>query len=140
MDNLPFLVLGLALPILLWPIEYVLPLPHLVEEIAKLLGLILLGNNQLGLKPRKNKVTLKSTLIFALAFTVSESMLYMMNFFILGQLYLLPKRLLLTGLLHTATMLILFFGLNKNIIWKMLTLIMAICLHYVYNECLTSIF
>lgn len=133
-NNFLFIIIGLALPILLLPIEYFLPFPHFVEEIAKLTVLLLLGIQL------KNKVTFINALLFAIAFTVSESMLYMMNFFILGQLYLLPKRLFVTGLLHIGTVLLLFTSLHKNLAWKIFVLIIAICIHYVYNESIAIVF
>lgn len=135
MTNLLFVIAGLALPIVLLPIEFFLPFPHFVEEISKMLVLLLVGGKKL-----KSTLTIRSVLLFAIAFTISESMLYMMNFFILGQLYLLPKRLILTGLLHTITLLILFTGIKKDIVWKMFVLIIAIYLHYAYNESIVYIF
>lgn len=135
MTSLLFLISGAILPIMLWPIEYLWPFPHFIEEIAKFLVLIFLIKNSFGIKQNK-KPSLKMPLLFAISFTISESVLYLVNFFILGQFYLFPKRLLLTGILHITTVLIIFIGLNKNPLWKVTTLVLAIFLHYAYNQLL----
>jgi hypothetical protein len=140
MNNFIFLISGLALPILLWPIEFILPYPHIIEELAKYLSLLLLKKNQSKKDWSKNKTNFKLALLFGLFFTLSESVLYMMNFFILWQIDLLPIRLLLTGLLHITTVLILFASLNKKVIWQITALLIVICIHYIYNYSVTAIF
>ncbi|PIP52911.1 hypothetical protein COX08_03890, partial [Candidatus Beckwithbacteria bacterium CG23_combo_of_CG06-09_8_20_14_all_34_8] len=95
------LPLAAAAPFLLWPIERLAPYPHIVEEILKLvLILVILG----GPEPAFKKISLG--ILAGVLFALSESFLYFLNIFQIGQLSLLAQRLILTTLLHGMTMIL----------------------------------
>jgi hypothetical protein len=123
------LILALAAPLLLLPIEAVLPYPHVIEEIVKLaLVWMVLTDRQLA---GRQKWLAAGGL--GAAFTVSETILYAQNFLWLGSADRLAERLLITGSLHVGTALLLFFcgRYRRWAIW--LGLLLAIAIHWQVN-------
>jgi hypothetical protein len=128
-SSLPLLlVLSLALPLLLWPIEQFFPYPHLVEEMAKSLIAIFLANDR--------QITAKSIIwpiICGFLFALSETMFYLLNFIKLGHFSDLFKRILLTGCLHIGTLLLVYLGAKKNYFFLLLSFFTAVFIHYTFN-------
>lgn len=126
------IILSLIAPILLVPIEYLLPYPAVVEE------LVILGIISWWLKTVKIK---NSDWIYAalagIIFAVSESILYLNRIIILGKWWVFPERLALTIFLHSATMIIIFFGVKRGKIFVWLSLLAAILIHWTFNLLVT---
>lgn len=122
----PLLIpLALFLPYLLLPIEYFLPFPYLIEELAKL-----------PLVSSQRHLSLKTRLFFAvllgICFSLSESILYLLNPLFFQNPTLFLQRLLLTTPLHSSSLLILTLTKSKHLIW--LGLVTNICLHFSFNH------
>jgi hypothetical protein len=133
-----FLIFGLFLPFLLWPIEYLLPFPHLIEELAKYFCLLWLKNAQFAKKAIVSKSGVIATILFALFFSLTESVMYLLNFFALGNLELLSDRLGYTSLMHTVTTLIIFVSLDKKRIYQLLAVIAAMIVHFIFNSLISA--
>jgi RsiW-degrading membrane proteinase PrsW (M82 family) len=115
-------------PFLLWPIEYLLPYPYVVEELFKTV-VVLVSINQ-KTSPAKFFGT------FALAgigFALTETVFYAIDVGTLGAPALFITRLGVTGILHSVTFLVIaFFGrIGKKFLPVGFLLAMAI--HYFYN-------
>lgn len=114
-------------PFFLWPIEFFLPYPYIIEEIAKtILVFFILKEHTL-----KKKVLL--TLLAGLLFSISESVLYIFNFALVGDSSAIVTRLLLTIPLHTLTILIILVPalIDKKLL--PLGIILTILIHYYFN-------
>jgi len=122
------LLLSLAGPLFLMPVEKILPYPYLVEEAVKLAVVCLI----LKAKPSKNAFWF--LVIFAgLLFSFSETIFYLTNIFTLGKFGLFPQRLVLTSFLHSGTtFLIAFFG-KKGGWWWVTGFLGAVLIHGIYN-------
>jgi RsiW-degrading membrane proteinase PrsW (M82 family) len=130
------LALAVAAPFLLWPAEILLPYPHFLEEILKLV-LVLLILERPGPFLRKVVLCLASGALF----TLSESILYFLGIFQIGQPALFFQRLALTIPLHVGTMMLMLLpaslsqggsGLKKKEL-VIIGFLLAILLHYLYN-------
>jgi RsiW-degrading membrane proteinase PrsW (M82 family) len=119
------LLLALASPLLLLPIEKFFPYPHFIEEAAKLLivGMILKEVKKGGIL----------VLMAGLLFAISESILYLANIFALGDLMAFPRRLVLACGLHTGTLMLMYFLGQKNYLGLAAGFIGAIVIHYFFN-------
>jgi RsiW-degrading membrane proteinase PrsW (M82 family) len=118
---------ALIAPFLIWPVEQILPYPHIIEELAKALVVYYLAGTSLSV-PQK----VKQAVLLASLFTFSESVFYLINFIDLSLMPLI-QRLFLTGILHVTTVVVLLTSAlySRKLIW--LGLIIAIALHYLYN-------
>lgn len=123
------LLLALAAPLLLIPIEKLFPAPHIIEEIVKL-GIVLFILKSRILNP---SFQIRWVILAGMIFTLSESILYLINIFMLGDLSLFGTRLLLTGILHVTTMVILYLSARKRVSMSLLGFILAVTIHYWYN-------
>ena len=123
------LLLALASPFLLLPIEKLLPYPHFIEEAVKLLIVLMIIKAARQEKERFTVWVFMAGFLFA----VSESILYLMNIFALGNFMLLPQRLLLTGILHTSTMMLMYFLGRKNYAGLAVGFVGAVLIHYFFN-------
>lgn len=112
-------------PLLLWPIELWLPYPAFVEEIAKLILVVLVVKNV----PQKSQLTM--VLICGGMFVITETILYVLNAANYGSLGVLVPRLLLTAPMHMVTFLILWRAVRERLWWAGLSI--AICLHGGFN-------
>jgi len=120
-------LLSLAGPLFLIPVENIFPYPWLVEELFKLIIVWLI----LKSKPGRNYLLLA---IFAgLLFAFSETVFYLVNIFALGNLGLVPKRLVLTSFLHSGTILLMaVFGKKGSWRW-IIGFLGAVLIHGIYN-------
>ncbi len=117
------MILGaLVGPILLIPVEIILPYPAVVEEIYKFLII-----------DKKTKKTFRP-LVAGLVFAVSETILYTNQ--ILGKQngwVVIVERLVLTAIMHSTTMLIIYLGKKRDQKWGFVGLLTAIIIHTIYN-------
>lgn len=129
------LLISLVSPLLLLPIEKFLPYPHFIEEAVKLAVVVMM------IKAEKEiKETLWAWVFLAgFLFTVSESILYLFNIFSLGNFALFPQRLLLTSVLHTSTVMLMYFLGRKSYLGLVAGLIGAVVIHYFFNLWVVSL-
>ncbi len=128
MSKIILVVLALAMPLLLIPLEQVWPYPHLIEELVKF-GLVLA---LVRLSPRPARLW-TWTVGLGLAFALSETVFYLMNFWLLGSVATLWLRMVLTGLLHVLTLLLILSGMKKGMLWSFAGLGATMTVHYLYN-------
>jgi hypothetical protein len=128
-ENLIPLLLSLIFPLILIPFEMFLPIPYLIEELAKLFIVFLIFRQERE-DGRNYFMILVTCGVF---FTLSETMFYLINIFALGNLLLIPSRLALTGCLHVGTIgLIYLFGKKGG--WMLvLGFVAAMLIHFGYN-------
>ncbi len=119
---------ALILPLILIPIEKILPYPHIIEELAKLMLVLMIYQKEKQL----NKLLSFFVILSGVLFTLSESIFYLINIFNLGNLTIFPTRLLLTGILHMSTLMTMYLG-RKNNVSLLIALFFSIIIHYLYN-------
>ena len=100
-------------PFVVWPIEYFMPFPYIVEELVKVLLV-------------KNAQSFKMAIIIGAMFAFSESIFFLTPLIAQGSFALILVRLLITGALHTLTSIAYFKQGWKALIW-------TIPLHFGYN-------
>lgn len=140
------LPLAAAAPFILWPIEMLAPYPHIFEEFFKLaLVLVILGKP--GPTSKKISIGVASGVLFAL----SESVLYFLNIFQVGQPALFVQRLILTIPLHATTIMLMILPASLSASARpsrdgsqggpalkkrglvLVGFLLAVTLHYFYN-------
>lgn len=113
-------------PILLIPVEKILPYPYFVEEIVKFFLVRKLA--------RKKHNHWHVAIVGGLLFTITESFLYLPNIINSGGgIVTLLHRLLFTGILHCGTSVGMFFGNRKSNFWGIFSLVVAMTIHYLFN-------
>lgn len=120
-------LMALMAPFLVFPIEFYLPYPHVVEEIPKAILVYFL------LEVSNKKQSLKIAIILGVLFSVSETILYTFNFFMLTSLGPLIKRLILTSILHSLTIVVMLLIGMRNKKLLPFGLLLGIFIHYLYN-------
>jgi RsiW-degrading membrane proteinase PrsW (M82 family) len=136
MNFLIALCLTLAAPLLLLPIEQLFPYSYILEEVFKM-GIIFF----LFLPERKGQrsfTTFFKIIVLGLVFTVSESVLYIFNFFQLGDFSLLGSRLLWTGILHCLTFGLIYVGGRSSKLGLLIGFLLACLIHAFFNEWLVT--
>lgn len=123
------LLAALAAPLLLLPLEVLLPYPHLIEELVKAGLLLWLVRSE---TPRASAQWEIAVGVGAL-FTLSETILYLNNFMFLGNGNALVPRLVLTGVLHVGTSLLVYLSLRRGWLVGFTGLILAVAFHYLFN-------
>jgi hypothetical protein len=123
------LLISLFLPYIIWPIEQFLPYPHIVEELAKGLLVYFLVNEKLS-----RSAILVVSLFMGLFFALTESVFYIANIWLVGNVNTFIIRLLLTIPLHSLTTLAIALpsSFNKKLI--IIGVAMAILIHFFYNR------
>ena len=116
------------LPFFLWPIEYFLPLPYLVEELAKGLLVYVILRYPLG---KQSPYLL--ALISGFLFSFSETILYVFNLIEFGNYERALQRLLSTLILHAGTMLIMVYFGKRKITYLPLGIFTGGIIHYLWN-------
>lgn len=118
----PFVILySLFGPFLVWPIEYILPYPYIVEEFFKLLVVKFTNGNT------------KSYILAGVLFALTETVFYSFNINLFGNLSLFFVRFTATSLLHATTFLIIF-KLSKKENGLILGFLVSVLIHYLYNR------
>lgn len=103
-------------------IEKILPFPFLIEEIFRYW---IVKNT-----PQKN--VWFYPIILGVLFSLSETMLYLVNFFQLGNFDNLLLRIVLTTSLHTGLFILMYyFRSKKTLFWVIF--VNAVIIHYLYN-------
>ncbi len=120
-------LMALMAPFLVWPIEFFLPYPHIIEELVKAMFALFIIK-----EPNKSKQILLALIVGTL-FALSETVFYFFNFFQLASPLSLIFRFLLTSTLHSLTIVIIILStfINKKLIF--FGLLFAILVHYLYN-------
>jgi len=103
-------------------VEQLLPFPFLIEEIFRY---FVVKNT-----PEKNNWLYP--IVFGILFSLSETMLYLVNFFKLGNFENLFLRIILTTSLHTGLFVLMYFFRSRKAL-SILFLVNAIIIHYLYN-------
>lgn len=119
---------AIILPFIVWIIEIFLPYPFFIEELAKGFLVFLIVKNKVELSKKVYLV-----LSVGILFTLSESILYLFNIYYAQELSIFFQRILLTGVLHVTTSLIILFSVLKKKYLIVLGLAAAIIIHYLYN-------
>jgi len=118
---------SLFLPFLVWPVEYFFPYPFIVEEIAKGALIYFVATS----REKINKI--KMVAAIGVLFAFSETVLYLFNIYLVGNISTLLQRLMLTTSLHVVTSLIIYLPAMKNKKFIVLGVILAGLLHYFFN-------
>lgn len=125
-------ILALISPLILLPIEKIIPYPHIVEEIIKAIFVLLI------LLIPGRLFQFKLAVFIGFLFALSENVFYLTN----GLLYESPliflERILAVSFFHILTLsIILFFGQKKR--WLIIpALVIAILIHYFYNQIISA--
>lgn len=122
-------LLALIVPFVLWPVEILLPYPFLIEELVKVLFAYQLKASNLKLCAQVKLMVLICGLL-----GFSESILYLFNIYINGNLSNFFLRLLFTLPMHMLTGVVIIYGVNKSKFALIIGFIIAICIHYLFNE------
>ncbi|MEK9185266.1 MAG: hypothetical protein AAB863_00680 [Patescibacteria group bacterium] len=122
-------IISLIAPVFLLPIEQVLPYPFVFEELVKMLGVLLIIRQE----SKGNNNYFLAAVGIGLIFTISESILYIVNILALGDFMIFPKRLMLTGGLHIGTVMLIYFLGRKNYLGLMAGFAGAVAIHYFFN-------
>ncbi|MFC1627462.1 hypothetical protein ACFL18_02840 [Patescibacteria group bacterium] len=122
-------LLALGSPLILWPLEQVLAVPYLIEEVFKwwLMRMVIEQEREEGQR------LLAWVFLVGLGITMSETMFYLMNMNMLGSLDSLGKRLLLTNGMHFLTLGLIYWGVRqggKKLKWSFLG---AVLIHLMFN-------
>ena len=112
-------------PFFIWPLEMLLPYPAVIEETAKLLMVRLVNRDV----PKEQQLSL--VLGIGILFGGSETLLYLFNAMLLGNLTVIVWRVLLTIPMHLVTTLVIFWGFRKHLWW--LGWIVAMLIHGGFN-------
>lgn len=120
-------LLALIAPFVVWPIELLLPYPHIIEELAKAVLVFTL----LDLPERLTKI--KLAILIGVLFAFSESVLYLFNIQLVGSIQTYFVRLLVTTPLHVITTLIILLPALKNKKLIIVGVLLASLVHYLFN-------
>lgn len=124
-------LLAAIAPFFLWPIEYFIPFPVILEELAKA-GLVLF----IIRSGSKNPV--RDGIIAGLLFAFSETVLYFVNILPTGMGSTILIRIATTTPLHIITLLIILIPSLKNLKLMPLGIAMAAALHFLFNFYITD--
>jgi RsiW-degrading membrane proteinase PrsW (M82 family) len=117
----PVILCSLFGPFLVWPIEYFLPYPYIVEELFKA-AVVWFG-------PKKAL----PYAVAGVAFAFTETVLYTLNINLTGSFVFMLARFVSSALIHTLTFLIIFLSTKIDRRFIAVGFIVAVALHYVYN-------
>lgn len=117
---------ALIAPFIVWPIEYVLPYPFVIEEIAKAVIVYLIP------AATSKKQGIKLALLIGLLFGLTETVIYIFNI-LSGGTVSFWGRILLTVPMHTLTPLVVYLTSYKNKKLIVVGAFLAIIIHYLFN-------
>jgi len=123
-------LLAAIAPFFLFFLEQLLPYPYIIEEVFKLLLVLVI----LKSKSSNHSQPLTLALIASFLFTLTETVFYFFNFFPAQKLSPLLTRFGTTLTLHTLTTLIILFAAKKHRLLIPLSLGATIIIHYYYNQ------
>jgi hypothetical protein len=119
--------LALISPLLLIPLEKLIPYPYIVEELVKGVFVLLI----LCL-PSKN-FQIKLAVFIAFLFSFSENFFYLSNFIIDRNISSFFERFIFASLLHAITILIILLPSQKNSRLFFPAIFIAMLFHFLYN-------
>ena len=114
-------------PLILWPIELVLPYPYIVEEVFK--GIIIYMILGVAVRRTREKLVILSAVLFSL----SESVMYLFNIALVGNTDTFLLRLLLTIGMHLSTFLIIYLLAETNRKLLPFGVFAGFGIHFLYN-------
>lgn len=120
-------LMALMAPFLVWPIEFYLPYPYIIEELVKVIFVLFI------IKESKISKQIQLGLIIGVLFALSETVFYLFNFFQQTSLLPLILRLFLTSILHSLTIMVILISTFVNKKLLVFGLLFAILIHYLYN-------
>ena len=123
------LLFSLVAPLPLLVIEKVFPYPFIIEELIKLIFVFILVTQENKFK----KNMLPFVIISGILFAVSESIFYLINIFASQAFMVFFQRLLMTGIMHSVTILIIYLFTKRRRYWWILGFIIAMIVHFLYN-------
>ncbi len=133
--NLALILLGsLASPLFLLVIEKILPYPYILEEILKLIFVLLYIGQEKVYKTTLFNYVILSGLLFAF----SESIFFLTNILALQTYNIFFLRLVLTSILHATTISVIYFCSKRTKYGWLLGLLLAMVIHYIYNSAVMS--
>ena len=118
---------SLFLPFLVWPVEFIFPYPFIVEEVAKGALIYFVATSQEKIDK------LKMVAVIGVFFAFSETVLYLFNIYLVGNISTLLQRLAITTSLHVVTSLVIYLPAIKDKKLIVLGVILAGILHYFFN-------
>ena len=121
-----FFILSILAPLVLIPVETILPYPYIVEEIVKFM--IVVGFS------KSNKEHIFAPILGGFLFSLTETFLYIPNIMAIGQPHIIFERIFITGGMHVATILLMYLGLRKKTVIGIAALILSIMIHYFFNK------
>ena len=127
MINIVFVFFCLFLPLVLFLIEIVIPVPFLVEELGKFFLILFFF--------RKKLTSGFFLMLFAgVIFSLTEMIFYSERLF-LGNEFLILKRFVFTGIFHSLTFVIFYLmGRKFGVFGLIIALFLNILFHYFYNQ------
>ena len=126
---------ALASPLFLILLEKALPYPYVIEEIVKLFFVTLI----LGQEKIKKQSLLWYVVLWGGLFAVSETLFYLSNILMLQTYGVFFMRLVYTGILHVATVVIIYLFSKKIQNGWMLGFTLAMIIHFLYNLLVLSL-
>ena len=121
---LPFIVL--FSPFVIFMVESIFPYPFFIEELGKFLIVYLIIEKE----KQTNMHLLSFTMVFVLSFILFETFLYISDFSSSRDLF---KRIILTGSLHTLTVMIMYGLMQTKIFFRFFAPSAAMLLHFFFN-------
>src|SRR3989344_3377885 len=112
--NAVFPLFAVVMPFLLWPIELIFPYPFIVEEIAKGILVYFLSDTWRLHNTDTFYSKIKIAVLIGVLFAFSESVLYIFNITLVGNINTLFLRLGLTIPLHSITTVIILTSALKD--------------------------
>ncbi len=128
------LLMALISPLFLFPLEKFLPYPYVIEELLKAFLILMI------IRLPKKTTQIKTALLSIFLFALSENIFYLANFISGQSLNAFGQRFLLTTILHIFTAAIILFPAQRKRAFIFLGLILAIFIHYIYNQAVLAIF
>lgn len=109
----------------IWLLEQVIPYPYLIEELTKSL---FIANTEAS----KNN-PYKYAIISGFAYGLSETILYQIINIQRNYYQDILNRIAFVIPMHILTYIVLFAGFKRNILYKLLSILVAILIHYSFN-------
>lgn len=128
------LLVALISPLPIFLLEKFLPYPYIIEELLKAALVLII------IRRPKKTTQIKTILLAAFLFALSENIFYLANFIDGQSLNTFGQRFLLATALHIFTAMIIFFPAQRKRAFIFLGLILAMLIHYFYNQAVLTIF
>ncbi|MCX6765471.1 MAG: PrsW family glutamic-type intramembrane protease [Candidatus Moranbacteria bacterium] len=121
-------ILALIAPVILLPIEKIIPYPYILEEMFKATMVFLI------LTIPGKSFQIKLTIFLGFFFALSENFFYLSNSILYGSPAIFIERFFLASILHIFTILIILLSAQKNRRLIFPAALLAMLIHYFYNQ------